>query len=44
MPSCEEGATTLEYALLAFLVAVACATAVSFFGQAVGNLFAKVHW
>ncbi len=35
----EEGATALEYALMASFIAAACAVAVGLFGNAVATLF-----
>lgn len=38
-PSRERGATAVEYALMAGLIAVVIASAVALFGQSVANLF-----
>jgi pilus assembly protein Flp/PilA len=38
----EEGATMVEYALMAALVAVVCIAAVSFLGQQVSSQFSRV--
>ncbi len=38
-PSRERGATAVEYALMAGLLAVVIASAVALFGQTVANLF-----
>ena len=40
----EEGATAVEYALMASLVAAVVAATVSLLGEEVGALFASVVW
>ena len=41
-PEEEEGATMLEYALLAALIAIVCIAAVTFLGRAASTTFSKV--
>jgi Flp pilus assembly pilin Flp len=40
----EEGAVMLEYALMAVLIAAACALAVGFVGDTVLDLFTRVNF